>query len=43
MPVQVILTEVNEVLWWRRSKFGEKLGMDMTADLLDPYLVETCI
>ncbi len=41
MPAQVILAQVNQVLWWGCGWSREDLWVDMTAELLNPYLIES--
>ena len=41
MLAQVIFAQINEVLRWRRCWSRENLWMDMTAELLNPYLIKS--
>ena len=42
MPSQMISRQINQFLGRMRGIFGEELGVDMAAELLDPYFIEPC-
>ena len=43
MAREVVAGELDEFGWWEGTGAGENLGVDMTAELLDTYLVEAGI
>ena len=41
MSVQMVLAQFNEMLWRSRGRSEKDLRVDVTAELLNPYLIES--